>query len=85
MAVNFDRIKNFRMNFDHCRDIHQIGEIINKIETSKDHVFLATLKCAKEYYGEFRVAAVYDNGFSYICDKDDLRVLIDNFPKEWKR
>ena len=85
MKVDFDQIQNFKMNFDKCKDYHQVGEIVRKIENSEDHPFLAALKCAREFYGEFRVAAVYSNGSMEICDRDDLDVLIENFPKEWNK
>ena len=85
MNVDLNEIVNFKFNFDNCDDIHQMKEIIDKIENSSDHPFLAVLKTGKEYYGKFRVAAVYRNGETNICDEDDLNVLIENFPKEWNK
>ena len=85
MNVDFNEIVNFKLNFDNCDTYMQVRDIINEIEDSPDHPFLAMLKEANRFYGKLRVAAVYRNGQLKICDKDDLNVLIQNFPKEWTK
>jgi len=85
MNVDFTRIKTFKMNFDGCKTYHEIGQIVREIEESADPPFLAILKTAERHHDEFKVAAVYENDSMHICDEDDIKVLIENFPEEWKQ
>lgn len=84
MTVDFTKISTFKMNFDQCDTYHKMGVIISEIEASDKPRFLAVLEAADKYYNELRLAAVYTDGSMEICDKDDLKVLIENFPEEWK-
>lgn len=84
MSVDFTKIKTFKLNFDNCTNYHEVGEIIKEIESSKKHEFLSILETAKKYYNKLKVAAVYYDGEIKLCDLDDLQVLINNFPEDWK-
>lgn len=81
MKVDFTKVETFKVNFDGCATYKRMGQLIRMVEDSEDEDMLALFKIALEYGDEVKIAAVYKNNSCEICDKDDLKVLIDNYPK----
>ena len=82
MTVDFTRVENFKISFDGCSTYHRMGELVKMIESSKDPGLLAIFKTALKCSDELKVAAVYEDGSAVVCDEDDLRTLIQTYPKE---
>lgn len=83
MNVDFTRVKSFVSNYDLCTGI-MIRKITSNIQISQKPRDLAVLEMAEKYYNKLRIFAIYEDGSQHFCDKDDLSVLIDNFPGERK-
>lgn len=83
MNVDFTRVKSFISNCDRCTGI-MIQKINRYIRTAQKPIDLAVLEMAEKYYNKFRIFAIYEDGSQHFCDKDDLSVLIKNFPGERK-
>lgn len=85
MVVDFTQVETFKINFDGCSTYHRMGELVNIIENCEGGGLLAVFKTALKYKDELKVAAVYNDKRVVICDEDDLKTLIENYPKEDKK